>query len=101
MGSSPPIKLKISLGKKKTTSRTIELSPPRQIPNKRKSAVETSVLKPENNVEVVDTDNVPSPSSNKKRKRQNSADEEEKWLEAVDSGNLPAVDAELKAIRDP
>ena len=46
-------------------------------------------------------DNVPSPSSNKKRKRQNSADEEEKWLEAVDSGNLPAVDAELKAIRDP
>merc|ERR1712156_27935 len=97
--SSPPIKLKISLGKKKTTSRTIELSPPRQIPNKRKSVVE-SVLKTDNDIETVDKD-VPSPSANKKRKRQNSEEEEEKWLDAVESGNLAQVDAELKTIRDP
>merc|ERR1712037_1062460 len=73
--SSPPIKLKISLGKKKTTSRTIELSPPRQIPNKRRSAATESLLNK--------SDISSSPSSlTKKRKRQNSAEEEEKWLDA-------------------
>ena len=70
-----------------------------QIPNKRKSVVE-SVLKTDNDIETVDKD-VPSPSANKKRKRQNSEEEEEKWLDAVESGNLAQVDAELKTIRDP
>jgi len=102
--SSPPIKLKISLGKKKTTSRTIELSPPRQIPNKRRIAAVSEPSPPLKNEEleavVISNKDTNSPA-NKKRKRQNSAEEEEKWLDAVESGNLHAVDAELKTIRDP
>lgn len=91
---SPPIKLKISLGKKKaTSSRSIELSPPRQIPNKRKN-VDSS---PKTALPSEDSESTPK----RQRKRQKSADEEEKWLDAVESGNLHAVDAELKSIRDP
>jgi len=102
--SSPPIKLKISLGKKKTTSRTIELSPPRHIPNKRRSAATESLLNKIEETEpvLIKSDVSSSPSSlTKKRKRQNSEEEEEKWLDAVESGNLPEVDSELKTIRDP
>ena len=90
--SSPPIKLKISLGslgKKKSSASKIELSPPRQIPNKRRT-METLEISP-----------IVEPEESKKRKRQKSEDEEEKWLDAVESGTLHAVDAELKSIRDP
>ena len=92
--TSPPIKLKISFGHKKKVQRTIELSPPRQIPNKRRSLAE-SLVKSE------DEDDFLNVESSKKRKRKNSEDEEEKWLDAVESGNLHAVDDELKSIRDP
>ena len=92
--TSPPIKLKISFGNKKKVQRTIELSPPRQIPNKRRSLAE-SLVKSE------DEDDYLNVESTKKRKRKNSEDEEEKWLDAVESGNLHAVDDELKSIRDP
>ncbi len=91
---SPPIKLKISLGKKKSAARAIELSPPRQIPNKRKvssDSVSLVTLSPASS----------SDKESKRRKRLKSEDEEEKWLDAVESGNLQAVDAELKSIRDP
>jgi len=95
--TSPPIKLKISLGRKKTSSRTIELSPPRQIPNKRKPIVDE--LPPKD--EEIKQDSKDSSPASKRRKRIKSEDEEEKWLDAVESGNLHAVDAELKSIRDP
>ena len=88
-----PLKLKISFGKKKVAQRTIELSPPRQIPNKRRSLAE-SLVKSEDEEEE-------SKEPKNKRKRLNSEDEEEKWLDAVESGNLHTVDAELKSINDP
>lgn len=97
---SPPIKLKISLGKKKPSSaRSIELSPPRQIPNKRKHGQ----VSPPKTPALTSTSNSDAEESTPKRqrKRQKSEDEEEKWLDAVESGNLHAVDAELKSIRDP
>ena len=92
--SSPPIKLKISFGKKKVAQRSIELSPPRQIPNKRRSLAE-SLVKSEDEEDELEVE------MSKKRKRKNSEEEEEKWLDAVESGNLHAVDDELKSIRDP
>ena len=92
--SPTPIKLKISFGNKKAkTQRTIELSPPRQIPNKRRSLAE-SLVKSEDEDEGQN-----EPKS--KRKRLSSEAEEEKWLDAVESGNLHAVVDELKSIRDP
>ena len=104
-GSSPPIKLKISIGKKKNSSRSsIELSPPRHSSgtsssSKRRSLViETKISSNED--ESKDSSAVQPPSA-KRRKRQNSEEEEEKWLDAVESGNLHAVDDELKSIKDP
>lgn len=91
---SPTIKLKISIGKKKSKSQAIELSPPRQSTSKRRIAEATVVS-------VVIEDNSTTDSPLKKRKRLNSADEEEKWLDAVEAGTLHAVDEELKNIRDP
>ena len=97
--TSPPIKLKISFGKKKVAQRSIELSPPRQIPNKRRSLAE-SLVKSEDEEEEIEENDFSNEMS-KKRKRKNSEEEEEKWLDAVESGNLHAVDDELKSIRDP
>eukprot|EP00094_Tigriopus_californicus_P011907 TCALIF_11502-PA protein Name:"Protein of unknown function" AED:0.28 eAED:0.28 QI:282/0.33/0.5/0.75/0.66/0.5/4/231/325 len=39
--------------------------------------------------------------SGRKRRRRKSQDEEEKWLDAVEAGNMTAVDPELKSIKDP
>ena len=48
-----------------------------------------------------DSINSKDSASKRSRKRLKSEDEEEKWLNAVESGNLHAVDDELKSIRDP
>ena len=40
-----------------------------------------------------------SPGDIARRERDDSEEEEEKWLDAVESGNLHTVDEELKRIR--
>ena len=76
--ASPPIKLKISFGRKRAKAETVsEVTP------------------------TIEPDSAEDDRTNKRRKRLKSEDEEEKWLDAVESGNLHAVDAELKSIRDP
>jgi hypothetical protein len=70
---SPPIKLKISLGKQQKAQEDASSSP---------SLTSSS-------------------GDSSRRKKNDSEDEEEKWLDAVESGNLHTVDEELKRIRDP
>ena len=107
-GSSPPIKLKISFGKKKVSSRSsIELSPPRYSGSgsKRRSALvmETKISSNEDESKESSSAVVVQPPSGKRRKRQNSEEEEEKWLDAVEAGNLQKLNEndELKSIKDP
>ena len=83
---SPPIKLKISLGKQKGQQ---QLTPPSAPPLEVDDII--SNLTPLLQL---------TPSSSG-RKRNDSEEEEEKWLDAVESGNLHTVDDELKRIRDP
>lgn len=102
IAASPPIKLKISFGKKKTSSRSIELSPPRHSVSN--SSKRRSLGEKISSSSIEDPESRDSSNSSKKRKRQKSEDEQEKeerWLDAVESGNLHVVDDELKSIKDP
>ena len=77
------------------------MSPPRHSgTSKRRSLVDKpAATNLDDSLESLDSNTIPN--SAKKRKRQKSEDEEEQWLEAVESGNLNSVDAELKSINDP
>ena len=80
---SPPIKLKISVVKQKSLA-----TPQSPV------SFDESLSSP--------FDSAMSPVSggeNCRRKRNESEEEEEKWLDAVESGNLHTVDEELKRIR--
>ncbi|XP_059094582.1 INO80 complex subunit B-like [Tigriopus californicus] len=103
--ASPPIKLKISFGPKTSSSSLSSISstwaasaatptpptPPIGSPGRRRVSVshETQSGAPAEE------------ESGRKRRRRKSQDEEEKWLDAVEAGNMTAVDPELKSIKDP
>lgn len=101
--ASPPIKLKISFGPKTAssalpsisnawTSLTSSSTPPSSgSPGRRRVSVSSE------NQAGTSTDD----ESGRKRRRRKSQDEEEKWLDAVEAGNMTAVDPELKSIKDP
>ncbi len=90
--TSPPIKLKISFGKKRKAEPVAEITT---------TSTPTSSPSVSSILSVGGNSPVSEERSTKRRKRLKSEDEEERWLDAVESGNLHAVDAELKSIRDP
>eukprot|EP00095_Tigriopus_kingsejongensis_P009070 snap_masked-scaffold308_size214241-processed-gene-1.30 protein:Tk09070 transcript:snap_masked-scaffold308_size214241-processed-gene-1.30-mRNA-1 annotation:"ino80 complex subunit b" len=94
--ASPPIKLKISFGSKATPSASVLAQSGRATPtsahlDRRKSALSVEAPEPD-----------AASESSRRRRRRKSQDEEEKWLDAVEAGNVSAVlDPELKSIKDP
>ncbi|CAB3388106.1 Hypothetical predicted protein [Cloeon dipterum] len=97
----PSLKLKIKLAEAAESSSLAKNKSPSKSSEKSSPSLATS---------VIGSQNVPSPGSakmlapgskKKKGKGKDSSSDEERWLDAIESGKLEEVDDELKKIKDP